>query len=219
MNTVNVSISSFASAMGFCQYRIINEFHLGMKQKTTYKMMKGKMVHWELEQKDLLIPRREATQEELMNPNIDLDFAREKIQVAIQRENVNRFIYRGVTDKIVRINGDVYVYDDKVTSNGKCYVSNDKILQLCAYCEGFLRNYSHMIKFNRIFFKLIFRDSEGKVIEEYTKEYTDEFKKFLIKNFELFESIFNKTKPPAHHHNPKKCMSCGFLHCKERINV
>jgi len=32
MPTVKVNISAFASAMGFCQQRIINELHLGMRQ-------------------------------------------------------------------------------------------------------------------------------------------------------------------------------------------
>jgi hypothetical protein len=221
MRTVKVNISSFASSMGFCQQRIINEFHMGMKQALSKKMQAGKALHWKLEEQDLLIPRKEATQEQLMDPGIDLDFAREKIQVCIQRDNVNRFVYTGLTDKVVRIGGDIYIYDDKTVSDeGKIYERPflDKTLQMCAYCEGFLNNYANMIKFNKIFFKLIFRNAEGKILYDYKKEYRGEFRDMLLKNFELFESVFNKAKKPEEQNNPNKCRSCGFLGCEKRMS-
>ena len=221
MPTVKVNISAFASAMGFCQQRIINELHLGMRQAVSQKMQAGKALHMRMQNEDELIPRKEATKEQLMDPLVDLDFARERIQVSIQRENVNSFIYTGLTDKVVRIGGDVYIFDDKTVSDtGKIYEKPfpDRLLQLCAYCEGFLYNYSSMIKFSRLFFKIVYRDQNGKIIHEYKKEYTREFRDFLLKNFEVFESIFNRSKEPEGQVNPNKCRSCGFLECGKRIS-
>lgn len=215
--TIMVPISRFASCIGFCQHQVINFFHLGLKPRFTPTQKTGLEVHKRLEEEDKLIPRKEASKEELMDPMIDLDIAREAITVSIKRENQNKFLYMGRTDKIIRKGGNVYIIDDKVSpGEPREEPWPDRLIQLSSYCEGFLNNYSNLLKFNKVFLKVIQRNPGGEVVSEYEREYNQEMKDFLYQQFKIFEGLYNKTLNPEHHNNPNRCRSCTF-ECKWRL--
>jgi hypothetical protein len=219
MDTVKVNISDFSSCVGYCQFIIVNKYHLKLRPEPSPHLRRGALVHRILETEDKLIPRKEATEEQLMNPLVDLDFTREGVYVCIERVNQNRFRYIGRVDKIVRKDGDVYIIDDKVIAPGKTPVPySDKFLQIACYCEGFLRNYSYLLRFNRMFLNIVYRDSKGRVLEEFKKEYESEMKDILHQNFKVFEDIYNGARKPEHHNNPNKCKACRFRSsCKFRV--
>jgi len=175
----------------------------------------GKRMHEKLEEEDLLMPREAASEEELSDSSVDLDIPREAVQIVIERFNKEKFYYIGKPDKIVRKNGNVLIIDDRITKK-KHEPYPDKILQLCCYCEGFVRNFSNKVAFNKIFFKIVQRDSNGKILQEVERGYTDDLKEMLAENFSVFESIFNKDIRPTHHNNGNKCRACGF-NCKWRM--
>ncbi|MBL7206528.1 MAG: PD-(D/E)XK nuclease family protein [Candidatus Aenigmarchaeota archaeon] len=224
MKTLKVNISDFASFMGFCQFGLLNKLHLGLRKQISPSAQKGKLIHRILEEEDRLIQREMATEAQLQDPTFDLDFTREGITVNISRfSNDLRIFYVGRTDKVIRKSGDICIIDDKITTKPLSIIEqsfaktdrfvpfSDKIIQLAAYCEGFQRNYSHMLKYNRIFLKVVQRDQNGKKINEYVKEYDEGLKDFLLQNLKLFESMYFKEVEPVHHNNPNKCRKCGFF--------
>ncbi len=215
MEAVKVNISDFASGIGYCQYLVVNKYHLNLRPKETIFLQKGRMAHKTLEEEDKLVPRREATKEELMDPFFPLDFTREGVQVSIERENMNLFRYVGRTDKIIRANGSVIILDDKVISTGipRESVYPDRLIQLSAYCEGFIRNYSHMLAFNEICFKIVQRNPDNEILKETMFSFDEEARELLQKSFTLFESLYNKTAQPQHHNNPNKCRACRYFDC------
>ncbi|MBI4020599.1 MAG: PD-(D/E)XK nuclease family protein [Candidatus Aenigmarchaeota archaeon] len=220
MRTINIRISDFASAMGYCQYIAPNIYELGLKRKLSRQLLAGKALHERLEAEDKLVPREEATKEQLADAFFDLDFTREGISVCVERVNQNNFRYNGRTDKVIRYKGDVYIIDDKTTSKesvpDRLYL--DRLLQLGAYCEGFIRTYSPMISFNRLLFRVIHRNPAGEVIQEKSMEYGQEARAILVENFNKFEGLINKTMQPQHHNNPNRCRPCGFFDaCKWRV--
>lgn len=221
MDTVKINISDFSSCVGYCQFIIVNKYHLKLKPEPSPHLKRGAIVHKVLEEEDKLIPRKEATEDQLNDPLVDLDFTREGVWVCIERESLKRFRYIGRVDKIVRKAGDVHIIDDKVITSGKTPVPySDKLLQLACYCEGFLRSYSNMLRFNRTFFNIVYRDETGRVVEEFRKEYESEMKGLLNQNFKLFEGIYNRVVKPEHHNNPNKCKACRFRsRCGFRLNV
>lgn len=204
-----VPVSVFASSVSYCQYYIINRFHLGIVPEISKAQLIGKKIHDRLEKEDLLIPREEATKEELLDPFVDLDLPRESMKISIERTNKGDFLYVGRMDKVIREEGNIYIIDDKVSSK-KRKLYPDRILQLSCYCEGFTSNHAEQIAFEKIFFKVVQRNHDGDIIDETEREYSDKLKKSLIKHFGLFEGIFNKDVQPKHHHNPNKCRACGF---------
>jgi hypothetical protein len=207
--SIRVSISEFASCMGYCQFRIINTFHLKLKPRISLAQIKGNKVHGELERIDSLIPREEVTEEQLSDSSFDLDIPREVLKVFIKRENKNEFLYVGRIDKAERKDGNIYIIDDKTTRMAHP-VYFDNILQTSCYCEGFTSVFSEMIKFDKIFFKIVQRDLNGNVIQEVLNEFDSDVKNVLHSNFEIFEKIVNKEIQPNHHGNAKKCSKCGF---------
>ena len=213
MKTVVIPVHSFASCMGYCQFITINKFHKKLVPEIKEAVIAGQKLHSRLDEIDKLIPREEATIEELLNKDVDLDIPRETIRIAISRINQINFIYLGRIDKVVREKGNVIIIDDKTTSkkvvNRQPFL--DRILQLSSYCEGFIKNYSKFIKFDRVYFKVIQRDKDNNIIYEYMREYDDKFKSLLTQNFQVFENIYNRTIRPMHHNNPNKCKACGFF--------
>jgi len=212
---VVVPISEFASCMGYCQFRIINSFHLGLSPKVSAAQINGKKVHEELEDIDVLIPREAVTREDLLDPSVDLDIPRETLRVLIKRKNKNDFVYIGRMDKVMRLNGNIHIIDDKTTSKPRT-IFPDKPIQLSCYCEGFKENYSDFIAFNKIFFSVIQRDKNGSILQEDKEEFTKQTREMLMKKFDLFERILNKEIEPEHHNNINKCRACGF-DCKFKI--
>ena len=81
---IRVPVSEFASCMGFCQFRIVNTFHLKLKPKISRAQIKGSRVHQELERIDALVPREEVSEEQLLDPSFDLDIPREVMKVFIR---------------------------------------------------------------------------------------------------------------------------------------
>ncbi len=213
METVVVAVHEFASCMGYCQYMTINKFHKKLIPEVKEAQVAGQMLHLKLEELDKLIPREEVTVEDLLNKDLDLDIPRETIRVAIRRVNQIQFLYMGRMDKVVREGGNIIVIDDKTTKKKSPPRQPflDRILQLSCYCEGFVRNYSQFIKFNKIYFKVIQRDQDNNIIFEYMREYDEGFGGLLMQNFEIFENIFNKNLRPMHHGNPSKCKPCSFF--------
>ncbi len=205
--------------MGYCQLIILNHFHLHIKPELAKIQIKGQELHQKLEDKDKLIPRTEATKEELKNPRIDLDILRETIKVLIQRKNKNVFLYMGRIDKVIRTNGNVYIIDDKITKSKIIYSEPflDRTLQLCSYCEGFKQNYSKSIGFKNIIFKIVQRDIKNNILSEYEKKYDDTLKKNLFQKFELFEKIYNQDILPTHHNNVNKCNACRYIDCAYKL--
>lgn len=179
----------------------------------------GQKLHKKLEDKDKLIPRREATKKELKNPHIDLDIPREMVKVLIQRKNKNNFHYMGRIDKVIRTNGNIYIIDDNITKSKIIHSEpfTDRTIQLCSYCEGFKQNYSKSIGFKNIIYRIVQRSTEGKILKEYEKEYDNSSKKFLFQNFQLFEGIFNQEIPPMHHNNINKCRACRYTDCAYKL--
>jgi len=214
---VKIPVSVFASCIGYCKYHIINRFHLGIEPKRTQAQAIGQKIHDKLEEEDLLVEREEATKEELQDPMVDLDLPRESMFVSIERTNKETFRYVGRMDKVVRSNGNMFIIDDKVSSSSQPKpLYPGRLAQLSCYCEGFTRNFSNEIAFNKIFFKVIQRDRHGCIINDTEREYDNPAKQNLNNNFELFESIFNKDTEPEHHNNPNKCRACTF-DCKWRL--
>jgi hypothetical protein len=213
MTTMIIPIHDFASSMGYCQFITINKFHKRLVPEVKKAQIDGQMLHLKLEELDKMIPRKEATIEDLLNKDVDLDIPRETIRVAIKRKNKIEFFYIGKIDKVIRKNGNVIVIDDK-TTNKKILNKQpfpDRILQLCCYCEGFIQNYSEFIKFDKIYFKVVQRDQNNNIIFEYMREYDDTFRNLLKQNFEIFENICNNIIRPMHHNNPNKCRACSFF--------
>lgn len=221
MEIVKINISDFSSCIGYCEFIIVNKYHLKLKPELTHYIKRGSMIHKILEIEDKLIPREEATKEQLMDPFVDLDFTREGIYVCIERVNMNKFRYIGKVDKVIRQNGNIYIIDDRVVSQNKnITLYLDKFLQTACYCEGFLRNYSHFLRFNKIFINIIFRDNEGRILEEFKKEYNSNIKNYLNEKFMLFEEIYNRVRKPKHHNNPKKCNACKFRkNCNFKVDL
>jgi hypothetical protein len=206
---IRVPVSEFASCMGYCQFRIVNTFHLKLKPSISKAQINGKKVHDELKDIDLLVPREIVTEEQLLDPSFDLDIPREVLKVFIKRENKNEFVYVGRMDKAERKDGNIYITDDKTT--GRIHpVYFDNILQTSCYCEGFRNVFSEMIKFDKIFFNIVQRDFKGNVVQEVLNEFDSDVKNVLYSNFEVFEKIVNKDLEPSHHGNSKKCSKCGF---------
>ncbi|MBI4175704.1 MAG: PD-(D/E)XK nuclease family protein [Candidatus Aenigmarchaeota archaeon] len=215
---INVSISHFSSAMGYCQFTAVNRYHLRLKPRLMPHTLAGRALHERLEAEDKLIPREEATKEQLADPFFDLDFTREGVTVSFDRINGNHFRYLGRTDKVIRHQGVIYIIDDKVTSKPASGLYHDRLLQLAAYCEAFIRSYSRMIAFNKVVFNVVHRRPDGGVIQENKVDYTPEVNAILVRDLNTFEGIINKTTQPDHHNNPKKCAPCGFFdQCKWRI--
>lgn len=212
---IHIPISKFASCMGYCQYMIINHFLLKIKPRISNEQILGKKIHSMLEKEDKLIPREEAKEEELLNPKFDLDLPRESLRVKIIRNNGSRFLYSGIIDKAVRENGNLIIMDDKVSKKPLKYVFPDRILQLSGYCEGFIKTFKN-IRFNKLFFSIIQRNEKKEILSEHKEEYTEDLKKDLIRNFNLFENIINKKALPEHHFNPNKCFACSY-DCKFKV--
>jgi len=203
--------------MGYCEIKIINHYKLGISPKITKATIIGKKIHQDLEEADKLIPRETATEQQLKNPYVDLDFPREETKIVIDR---SPFIYIGRIDKCIRLDGNVVIIDDKVSKSGKVFERPfmDKILQLSCYCEGFLNGYSNLLVFNKIFFKVVQRDIDGNVISEYEEEYNEKLRNLLIGKFQRFEDIYNQKIQPEHCNNANKCRACSYFHgCKWRL--
>ncbi len=213
METIVIPVHSFASCMGYCQYITINKFHKKLIPEVKEAALRGQERHLKLEELDKLVPREEVTAKDLMNKKVDLDIPRETLRVAIRRVNQNEFIYLGRMDKVVRERGNIIVLDDKTTSKKSVprQLFTDRLLQLCSYCEGFVRNYSGAVSFDKIYFKVVQRDADNNVLFECVREYNDALKENLRRNFELFESVYNKAIRPMHHNNPNKCRVCSFF--------
>ena len=210
-----VPIHKFASCMGYCQYIIKNHFQLGIKPEVTKAQVIGKKIHDELEEQDKLIKREEATDDELLDPDFDLDIPRETLKVSVFRKNLNNFIYVGRIDKAIRENGNIHIIDDKTSSKSYIHFFPDVLLQLSCYCEGFIKKIRN-VSFNKIFLKVVQRNIKGEVMAEHEKEYDGNLRQSLIRNFNLFENIYNNTKEPEHHYNPNKCAACSYK-CKFRM--
>lgn len=210
MQSVKINVSDFASAIGYCQHLVQNRYHLRLKPKESEFLRSGRLAHEMLEKQDKLMPRKQATPEELADPNFDLDFTREGITVCIERINQNIFRYVGRTDKIVRIKGTLLILDDKIVSKPRDTFYIDRLLQLSAYCEGFVRNYSRLVAYNSMAFMVIQRNSDLEILHETTRLYDIQARSFLMESFSLFESLYNKTVIPQHHENPRKCNACRY---------
>lgn len=210
-----IPISVFASCVGYCQYQIVNRFHLGLDPGVTKAQRIGAKVHKALEEADLLVEREEVSEDDLLDKNFDLDFPRESVRVLIDRFNKERFLYSGRIDKVVRKSGDIFVIDDKTTEKTR-EMFPDRLAQLSCYCEGFASRFSETIAFDRIFFAVVQRDRKGEVLAEEQREYDSSMRDELEKSFHVFESVLNKTAEPCHHNNPNKCRACSF-DCMWRI--
>lgn len=212
---IHIPISKFASCMGYCQYVAINHFLLKIKPRISNEQILGRKVHYMLEKEDKLIPREKATEEEMLNPKVDLDIPRESLRVKIIRNNGTLFLYSGRIDKVVRENGNLIIIDDKVSRKPVKHVFPDRIIQLLGYCEGFIKTFEN-IRFNKLFFSIIQRNEKKEILSEHKEEYTENLKKDLIRNFNLFENIINKKALPEHHFNPNKCSACSY-DCRFRL--
>ncbi|MBI4173440.1 MAG: PD-(D/E)XK nuclease family protein [Candidatus Aenigmarchaeota archaeon] len=213
MEHVKVNISDFASAIGYCQFTLVNKYHLGLKPAETMRMVAGRRLHQALEEEDQLVEREEVTAEQLLDPNFDLDLVRESMKVAVVRENGNVFEYVGRTDHVLRRAGRLIIVDDKtVTGNrvpSQLYL--DRLVQLAAYCEGFVHTYSAAIAFNAIGFTVVHRSPANEILKQFNGVYDDTLRAFLQQNFQLFEGVYNKAVTPSHHNNPNKCRACRYL--------
>ncbi len=219
MKSIYVPIHQFAGAMGYCEIKIINHFHLNIAPKVSKEQTIGKKVHSDLEETDKLIPREKATDEQLKDPYVDLDFPRETVFVTIDR---NPFFYIGRTDKAIRSGGNIIIIDDKVSKSGKVFKSPfpDKIIQICCYCEGFLQAYTNLIPFNKIFFRIVQRDVNQNILSEYEEEYNESFRCALLDKMQRFENIYNQKIQPDHCNNPNKCRACSYFNeCKWKLEI
>lgn len=216
---VSVPVSRFAAFMGYCQIGIINHYELKLEKVISPEIKLGKKVHSELEEKDKLIPRKEATKEELKDPAVDLDIPRESLMVSIRRENKNIFGYLGRLDKVIRKDGDIFIIDDKITKNGRVWntLFLDKRVQLTAYCEGFVLRYPE-IAFNEINYTVIQRDKSSTILKEFNHVYDQAERDFLLENFETFEGIYNGDIDPMHCGNSNKCRACGYKECQHKLS-
>ena len=219
MKNIYVAISEFTSAMGYCEIKIVNKFHLDVKPVITQYQVAGKKIHKDLEDQDKLLPREKATEQQLKDPAVDLDFPRETNFISIERLP---FVYVGRIDKVVRQGGDIVIIDDRVSKNpltsGRPFP--DKLMQLSCYCEGFIQNYAKTISFNRMMFKFVQRNQEGDVVFDYQQEYDDAMKSMLLEKMQRFEDIVNKNAEPNHCNNAKKCAACSyFTVCKFRLEA
>ena len=217
MKQINVPISKFAAFMGYCEVQIINFYHLEIRPQITSQQILGKKIHKDLEEIDKLIPREKATEAQLKNPSVDLDFPRESIFVSIDR---TPFSYIGRIDKCIRTDGNIVIIDDKTSKSQKIYNKPfpDRILQMCCYCQGFLDAYSVLMAFNKILFRVVQRDANGNVLSEYEGEYDKSMSDLLSTKFQRFEEIYNKKLQPEHCNNPNKCKACSYFQvCEHRL--
>lgn len=217
MKQINIPISKFSAFMGYCEIQIINFYHFEVSPKVTRQQILGKKIHKELEDSDKLVPREDATEAQLKNPHVDLDFPRESIFVSISRLP---FAYIGRIDKCIRTDGNIIIIDDKISKSEKIYNKPfpDRILQMCCYCQGFLDAYSRLLSFNKVLFRVVQRDTNGNVLSEYESDYDKSMKDLLFAKFQRFEDIYNKKLQPEHCNSLNKCKACSYFHgCKHRL--
>ncbi|MFA5406269.1 MAG: hypothetical protein WC307_02840 [Candidatus Nanoarchaeia archaeon] len=212
---VKVPISLFASCVGYCECIIVNHFHLGIKPKVSEAQLVGSRVHDQLEAEDKLIKRVEASDDELLNPLVDLDLERESVVVQINRGD---FCYVGRVDKLVRLNGDVYIIDDKTSNHpSKAFIWPDRLAQLSAYCEGFKECFGGAINFNKLFLVVCQRGPEGQVFDQCIREYDNLLKNDLLTKMASFESVYNKESQPTPQSSINRCKACKY-DCGFRLN-
>jgi hypothetical protein len=229
------SVSDFCSSMGYCELRV--KHHLkGVKPPDTEVTIEGTKAHVKEEEFEKehfeFVP---ISEEELVDLNKDVEFAREAIYtrfptlVELGSVKVPMLII-GQADKVLRKKGQLIVEDSKFPQNIDKYLERfepyeDHKLQTLLYLNSLFAETGSLnpsewfpIPHNEKVWVINIKDKNTREsIKIFKGTQTKEAENFLNEKLSKFALIVLGKLEPEHHHNIKKCNSCRFEDCEYKI--
>ena len=225
---VSSSVTDFADAMGYCEYKIPLSIK-GIKPKPTPSLILGtKAHHAEEKYEQEHVEIKPLTVEEIEDEQVDIEFARENVYSTLSMpfefptENV-LVTLSGRIDKILRVDGNLVVQDDKFVGRPEIYEQKTQpypshLLQVLAYLNSVYsakrgNNPEDWFDLPHAKKKWEVRICDRKTREPYKifSEYQDAFSLYYLHlSLEKFTAITLNISEPEHHNSKTKCNACNL---------
>ncbi|MGA2682021.1 MAG: hypothetical protein ABSF44_09510 [Candidatus Bathyarchaeia archaeon] len=233
---ITASVSDFCASMGYCEVSITH-FLKGIKPPETQIIIDGTKSH---EKEEVLEKEhftfKPVTIEELEDFTRDIEFAREGLYTRFQRElsfgnEKLSLLLLGRADKVLRSKGTLIVEDSKYPANKEKYQDtfepyDTQKLQTLLYLNS---RFSESFPFSpKVCFdipcekKAWIINIKDKATMESLRVFqgvqTEEAENFLKEKINRFALLALGKFAPFHHCNIKKCKSCRFEECENKIS-
>ena len=225
---VNSSVTEFADALGYCQYKIPLSIK-GVKPRPTASLILGTKAHHAEERYEKEHVKLEPVYvEQIEDEEVDVEFARENVYSTLSMpyefptENV-LVTLSGRIDKIMRVDGTLVVQDDKFVGRPQSYEQKtqpypSQLLQVLVYLNSV---YSGKRKNNpedwfdlphtKKRWELRICDRKTRQPYKIYSEYQDAFSLYYLhSSLEKFTTITLGIAKPEHHNSQSKCEACNL---------
>lgn len=253
---IKAPVSDFIFCMGYCEHKI--PFYIkGVKVpehiESEKRKNEGKVAHEKEEKIEIqkiekgLI--KQTTKEEMFTllPNIEknIEFTREDVttklyyKAKVDDKDV-KLSLSGRADKILRVDGNLIIQEDKFPLSPNDYVNRDspfnsQVLQALIYLNSQFKKKDNEITMEDLWLSndtkklsevkkpfeiphqqkmwiinIRSRDDDNNVVKSYQGIQTEQDKINLEKNLYRFICLILGKKEKLHHNNPKKCRPCEY---------
>ena len=233
---LSAAVTDFADSMGYCEYKVPLSIQ-DVKPKPSKSLLLGTQAHIEEEKyEEEHVELEPVTIEEIVDEKQDIEFARENIYSTLNipfefpSEKVLVSL-SGRIDKIMRVDSDLIVQDDKFVGRPEIYDQKkqpypSQLLQVLTYLNS---SYSTNRKFDRdnLFemphaqkkWQIRICDRNTRETYKTFSEYQDSFSlHYLHTSLEKFTKISLHQIEPEHHNSKGKCNACNLKDmCEFRI--
>lgn len=203
-----IPVSTFASAMGYCEYKV-PLIAKGVRPTETEEMKSGTKIHRDAELKEekeveiIKLPIAEIKR--LLKEGERIDFKMEGMTGLLIHGN---FTYIGRMDKVLNVTQRGFeIHELKTCSRLTDVVYDGYMLQGLAYAEIARRKLGIPITKGKIVIEKQERLTKEKIILE--RRVTKDLIAWFYQKMLRFESLYLEQANAKHHNNRIKCLSCN----------
>lgn len=207
-----IYVSTFASAMGYCEFKVPLILQ-GVKTETTDAMRRGTKVHKSLEKKEeqemdfITLTNEEITT--LLKEGKKINFKMEGMNGCLVHNN---FHYVGRMDSVKDVTSRNFLIEEVKTQTLKKgrppIVYEGHILQALTYAKMASEKYNIPLTKGKLRFRIIESYSKEE-FEPVVMSITKKEVAFLYENLNRFEALYQNKAKPKFHGSINKCYACN----------